>query len=393
MKLKRIVGFAIVSIALIFAVVNCKKDKESTITVGTSNFASGTVTKMQAVSDGFVPDSMETSSASSASIGYASGSRKNGRRLFSEDEDPCAETDLWGCQAILVKLYIDFSNQLFDMSILFLNEMATHLGQLENGQSGTANTGDGVTIHYSKISDNQWDMLAVTALGTFLDMSVNENSYTFKVNFSNNVENTENLSTLELQVSYINDTNWIVNSIIMGSGCDPDDERAPERIKVIMSRSGNLYTGKAMLYSPRWAYFNPDPTCASVIDDDHSLNLYTDFVANDAAAKVKVYMMKRNVSDLDSMDVLYSMADICSSYWDNFNLFANAAECENDTNFTTLYPNPFCTTGTQEGETNWGDDCTGTNSTIQAAEYGADNLWATPSNYYQQTVTLRTSLD
>ncbi|MCP4753223.1 MAG: hypothetical protein GY866_20220, partial [Proteobacteria bacterium] len=317
------------------------------------------------------------------------------RRLFSEDEDPCAETDLWGCQAILVKLYIDFSNQLFDMSLTFLNELAANLGNLQAGDSGTFNTGDGVMIHFSKTSETQWDFLAVTELGTCLDMSVNDNNYTMKVGFSNDPDNTENIASLELQVSYVNDTNWIVNSSMIGGQCSSDDVQAPERIKVIMSRSGSQYTGKAMLYSPRWAYFSSDPTCASAIDDDHSMTLYTDFVANDSAAKAKVYMMKRNVADLSSIGT-YAMANLCDFYYDNFGQ-DNSANCVSLLNTAgwdpTDYANPFCTTGTQAGDTNWSDDCTGTDATIAAAAYGSAALWATPSAYYQQTITLRTALD
>ncbi|MBT4290829.1 MAG: hypothetical protein HOD92_26170 [Deltaproteobacteria bacterium] len=92
---------------------------------------------------------------------------------MASSDDPCADTDLFGCQPRLLKLYLKMSRELFRATRLFMREIGRHLGQLKNGASGIVTEGDGTTIHYSKISARQWDVLAITPDGAFFDVSIN----------------------------------------------------------------------------------------------------------------------------------------------------------------------------------------------------------------------------
>ena len=107
------------------------------------------------------------------------------------------------------------------------------------------------------------------------------------------------------------------------------------------------------------------------------MSMYTDFVANDTAAKASVYMMDRSVDSLtDIAD--YGIGDYSTVY-------------SNDFGDTSSYPIPFCNpAGTLDAT--WGDDCTLTDATICTADFGSASDWVTPSELYQLEIDIPTSL-
>jgi len=362
----------------------------------TDNFTTETADNLATIDSDFVPDSMSyDDNTTSSSLTSASSNVVS----LASDDDPCANTDLFGCQPRLLKLYLKMSKEMFRGARQFMRAIGRHLGKLKKGASGIVTEDDGTTIHYSKVSARQCDVLAITPEGAFFDVSINERVYTLKIDMANDPDSDDDFAKIEIIVDYSNRSNWKVTSTISNNQCNADDVRAPGQIRMIVSKTAGIHTGKAMLYSPLWAFFNPDPTCASTTDDDHSMMLYTDFVAKRAAAKVKVYMMKRNISDLSSMDSLYPMNKMCDHYWSNFNLSGtidDATDCYNTfatywDQPLTAYPNPFCTTGPNNAT--WGSDCDGINDTIRDSSFGPTSDWTVPSTFYQQTITLRNNLD
>ena len=390
MRLKRFFLIGLTPFILAGLMIGCSSsdsdDEESTST--SSNVSSTAVTIMREISSNYIPDSMASSSSSSSSR-YENLSIE----MADDSGDPCEGTDLFGCQSRLLKMYISMSKDIFDNATSFISEVGSHLGSIPDGDSGVVTAEDGTVIHYDKVSATDWDFLAVTSLGTFFDLSINGNVYALKMDSSNsNDAEDDEIVQLSLVISYTDESNWSLTSIIAGFECNAEDVRAPERIKMIISRSGDIYTGKAMLYSPRWAYFDPDPTCSSTVDDNHSMSLYTDYVANDAAGKVKVYMMKRNVADISSI-VNYPMSSLCDIFYENFGA-SDAAQClawlSGGDMSPVQYPNPFCTTGPDQAT--WESDCTGVDATVQATDYGPSTDWTAPATLYTEEITLRSSL-
>lgn len=396
MKIKVILIQLILILFIIGMSISCTQESELESS-STVDFTTETADNMAAIDSDFVPDSMSyddtsASSTSPDSVSFNSISMSGG-------EDPCADTDLFGCQPRLLKLYLKMSREMFRGARQFMREIGRHLGQLNNGANGVVTEDDGTTIHYSKISARQWDVLAITPEGAFFDVSINEQVYTLKIDMANDPESIDDFAKIEIIVNYSDRSNWKLTSTISNNQCNADDVRAPAQIRMIISKASGIHSGKAMLYSPRWAFFNPDPICASTPDDDHSMMLYTDFVAKRAAAKVKVYMMKRNIADLSSMESLYPMNKMCDHYWSNFNfpgIIDNAAQCYSTfatywDQPLTAYPNPFCTTGPNNAT--WGSDCNGVDDTIRDLPFGPGSDWTVPATFYQQTIVLRNALN
>ncbi len=398
MNFKKTAFIIIVCLSVLLLAISCKKEEDDVNSSEETSFATETVNKLESIGNGYIPNSLSSGSASS-SPAFDLKSMQSSKPLYADNGDPCEGTDLYGCQSRLLKLYIWHSKFLFMASALYLKVLALHVGHLPDGSNGTIITNDGVTIKYSKVSNTEFDFLALTSSGAFLDAHIAGGEYTLKLDNNNSPESNGDQSRLEVEASYTNDTTWTVTSTIINDVCDVSDVRAPNRIRVIMSRDSSLYTGKAMLYSPRWAYFNPDPTCSSPIDDDHTMNLYTDFVAESSAAKVNVYMMKRDVSaetfigEIDTSSDAYSMGNLCNSYYANFNLgFGDAAACDSTFNFSTTYPNPFCTTSPFVPPV-WGSDCNGINNTVRDALFGSTADWSAPDMFYTETISLRTEIN
>lgn len=391
---KQIRKISVIVLVLILAlsIFSCKKEEEEEVsTAATPGFADETVTELNSVSTNFIPDSMATSSSSSSLKSRFGGSDGP---LYAGDDDPCTGTDLFGCQPRLVKLYVANSKYMFDATTAFLTVFSRHLGLIPDGESGVVNMSDGSSLHFSKTSASDWSILSTNSAGTFLDFSASSGGYNMKMDFSKNPDTTEDdIGVFEIDVDYTSATSWSVEVTIIGQECNSDDVRAPERIRILINYDGAFSTGKAMLYSPRWAVFGTEPTCSTTVTDSTALALYTDFVAHNTAAKAKVYMMKRTVSDMSSMDP-YDMNNLCDTYYDNFGQ-ANAANCEAafliwaGLNMDD-YPNPFCTTGPDHAD--WGSNCLGTAANVAVTAYGSSSDWTLPSAFYSEVISLRSTL-
>ena len=392
MKVRSLLTFMLISLFMSGLLISCASEEED-VSSGNSNFASSTADNMSAIYNDYVPNSMASGSSSSPALLSAS-IHADGSGAQASDDDVCGDSDLFECQPKLLKLYIQMSREVFLVTRQFLVEMGGHLGDLADGASGVVNTGDGMTVYYSKTSASEWDVVATTSVGTVFDVSVADNVYTLKMNENNNPDSSDT-TEVHVVVNYTDASNWSVTTMFLGEECDPNDPQAPERVKLILAKENDVHTGKAMLYAPRWAHFNPEPTCSSSDNVYYSMNLYTDFVGNDTAAKVKVYMMKSDVTtDMSSTIGNYSMNKLCDSYYGNFGW--SQANCKSNFNSYFGYDveatlvNPFCTIGPDNAT--WGSDCSGTDDTVAGASFGSASDWVTPSAFYQQSISYRSDL-
>lgn len=367
---------------------SCKKKEEEDNSSNSKNVTSLLISNLTNVYNDFNPDSLDTTSSQS----------QMGLRMQA-DENPCAGTDLFGCQPRLVKMYLQIGREMLGAVKEIATGAGTALGDLSDGASGEAVDGTS-TILYSKTSDLVYSILIKENSNPILYLDINDTSYNLKLDLAN-MPNDDNgggssFQKVEVSLNYTDENTWDLNATIVGSTCDANDVRAPKNIKISISKANSFWSGKAMINNNRWALFTSEPTCDTAEADDISMNLYTDFVGNNLATKVKVYMMKNTATDFTTNSSAYDMSKLCDSYYTNFNT-ASANACvtalSSQSIALTSYTNPFCTTAPTNAT--WNSDCTGTDDNVAAAAYSSSSLWVSPevfSAYSSSTITLPTAL-
>lgn len=361
--MKRIIS-AIAVVVFSLALTHCGS---TTAAVTDSTATTSTVvTNLGTVSSNLAPDSLNYTQNAAASVSAAK---------VEEGGNPCVEADdLFDCQPILLQLYVNMAKNVLDVVTAIISGAGTEMGDLEDGASGTATEGT-TEIQYSKTTDTDYSVLLSENSTPVGYIDVNGNIYTVKMDLSNMPEDDTGGTVGQIQatVTYTDANTWSIVFFLAGMSCSEDDVAAPERVEIQVDKAGGLWTGKAMLYGPRWVG-SDSLNCSSTATDDTSMNFYTDFVGNDTAAKASVYMMQRDKNSLDDI-ADYGMDAIGESFGGD----------------TSAYANPFCNpAGTLDAL--WGNNCSGLDTTISAADYSASTNWVTPYDFYQLEVTLPSSL-
>ncbi|WP_409478687.1 hypothetical protein [Pseudobdellovibrio sp. HCB154] len=355
-------------VCLIFA--SCTKKEESQ--GSGSNFTSEAVAKISAVSSDFTPESLN------ADLGGSSVGAMNG--------NPCQGTNgLVDCQPNLLKLYLAVSKQQLDMVASIVSGVGAQLGQLEEGASGTVNE-DGMILEYSKTDSLNWSITIRNASNSNIAVYVlvANNSYTLELNFANfpPEDGAPTQGSYQSIIDYTDADTWSMTSTMLDSECNPDDVRAPQNIRIAMSKGSGLWKGKAMLYHPRWAEFSPDPTCATTPSDANGLNMFSDFVGDNTAAKMNVYMVKRTRAA--NAITSHPLSDICNEY---VGICDGGGQIGTET--PASYPNSVCVEASN-GAANWNSDCSAVTggSSVAAASFGPAGDWIAPSSFYNMSITV-----
>ncbi|MBI2083482.1 MAG: hypothetical protein HYT76_07920 [Deltaproteobacteria bacterium] len=339
---------------------------------GTTRGASGSgdsatsdvATNLETISNGFTPDSLETKASAALSA-----------LTKNVGDDPCADAaDLYDCQPILLRMYIDMAQQFLDMTKTIVSEIGSGLGSLSDGSSGTE-TLEGQTVHYSKESASHFSLLLEGTGGSAAYFDVNETVYTLKMDLDKLEEAGDASGKLEIVVTYEGEKSWSIVIFISGMDCDSSDPRAPERIHIRVARTEDFWKGKAMFYNGRWKADNV--SCSTSESDALAINFYTDFVANDVAAKASVYLLPRTKSDL---------SDIEDFGMDRFPINFSTKDK------TSNYKNSFCNP-TSTLDAVWDNDCSSLDAAVGSADYGPATDWIVPSEFYLETTTLPESLE
>lgn len=331
---------------------------------------------LQSISNNFTPSSLDYSSNSNKPL------LTNNTLLHQTSVDPCEGVDLFECQPILLRLYLDMGQMFLDSAREIVSEIGTNLGSIPDGGSGTVTDGD-ETIYYSKNSSTDFSILMKQSGSSAGYVDVSGSQYTIQLDLANMPDDDgnggEQTGKVDINVTYTDDETWSITVFIAGMACQANDPRAPERVSIQISRANGLWTGKAMLYNGRWFSGISDtstPSCGIAESDAMSMNMYTDFVGNDTASRVSVYMMSRTKSGLT--DIADFGMDSLST---NFGIFFD----------TSAYSNPFCNSASNLTAL-WGNDCSSLDTTVSSASYGASSGWIVPNIFYQETITLPTSL-
>lgn len=364
----------------LLGVFSCSSSSSSSDSDSDSGTTSTVVDDLDTVNNDLAPASLDytqnTASVNSAQL-------RASHTLFvegdSERGDPCAESDdLFDCQPVLLQLYIELAQSMIETVKTVVEEVGVAMGTVSDGSSGTT-TLDSMTVEYNKTSATDFSILIGSGETSVGYVDVNNTEYLIQMNLEQILSDEAGSAPekMEASVSYTDDATWSITTFMTGFPCDDDDARAPERIYITVSKENGLWSGKAMFYNGRWLYSEGDPDCTVEESDELSMNFYTDFVGNDAAAKASVYMMSRTQDSLD---------DIASFGMDN--LSENFPSVSDD---TSAYINPFCNPANTI-DALWDDDCSSLDTTVGAADFGSASDWVVPSEFYQQEINLPESL-
>lgn len=329
------------------------------------NTTSNVTSDLDTISQNFTPSSLE------------SGSNTTGTLVkYAEGEDPCAESeDLYDCQPVLLRLYLAMAQSFLDMTKDIVEEIGLNLGELPDGSQGIESI-EGETIHYSKESSSSFSIILEGVAGPMAYFDIAGTVYTLQMDLDNLEKAGDASGKLEIVVNYESETSWSINIFILEMDCDASDPRAPERIYIQVTRSGDFWIGKAMFYNGRW--LSEPVSCEVLESDEDSINFYTNFVASDIAAKASVYMMSRSKNDLSDME--------------DFGMDQFSINFSQQGTNTSDYQNPFCNPASTL-DALWNDDCSLIDSSVGSTDYGPSTDWTLPSDFYQQTITLPSSLD
>ncbi len=338
-----------------------------------SSGVSGVLTNLSIILSNYTPDSLSYSSA----------------RLQSEG--PCEGYNLFSCQPVLLRLYIDMQKMILTMAKEIVNHTQQKIDSVPDGSEETGVTvPNGMTLDYKKTTSSKFSILLKKDSTPVLYLDVDGNNYTIKTNV-NVMSEGQRPGMLEASIVYESETSWTAAVLLANMGCDYSDVQRPDVMKIIMTRNADLWKGKAMMYNPRWLVVNP--TCETEITDDIAMNFYTDFVADSAAAKANVYMMKRTVTSVDSItnygfNALCTNGTIPTLICNSNNVFGVSGKLSDG---IVVYVNPFCNPDTTD-IAEWSNTCSSYSQTVSDAEFGSSSDWIIPSGLFNLSVVVPESL-
>ena len=353
----------IISTVLVFLIVAIACTKKAEETTESTNIATEVVANLASISANYAPPSLTSSAVMIQS-------------------NPCeGVTDFAVCQSNLIREYNKIGKEAVDATSSIVNVLGQALGNVPDGNSGTSEDGK---ISWSKSSSLLWSVLfrgASNQAQTYV--SINNGVYTIKSN--KNVDATDPKDEqIEITVTFTTSENWNVDVYFGNNVCDSADPKGPSKAHLKVGLANNLWTGKAMVYTPRWeAPGAATVTCATTAGVSE-LAMYTDYVGNSTSSKASLYMIPLSAPDLNTIGN-YDLMDFCTNFGSSCGGVGQPTS-----GFLSSYPNPFCSTGPSTAPT-WGNSCP-SNSAVTAASYSSSSLWVTPSVLKAYSVTVPTAL-
>ncbi|MBF0363006.1 MAG: hypothetical protein HQK49_18445 [Oligoflexia bacterium] len=413
--------FLIISIfALSIILFSCGNNGSAPSGTSSSSTTTATESKLSTVESGLIPSSMVYSSSSSDSFlniknsdkkstikSTIKSTTKNTTNIsIKAGSDPCTGYSYMGCQPVLLRLYMNMAKTFMRVTRLILNKMGEKMGSIADGASGTLTLADSSTLTYSKIDTNNFSVLLKDANGNpsvyltlvngvvTLKTSLQYVPSTIRTSMGADAPTTN--EKIQVTLNYTDSNNWTLDSRIAGMACTADDIGAPNVIVIKVNKSNGVWSGKAMLNSPRWNGISSSYTCDTTPTNSTSVCIYTDFVANNTAAKANVYMLARNETTISSNYIINKWCDNYAStlYGGNTvnctNLFKNSST---GAGTSTDYVSPFCMNPVSGVPVaSWNNNCSSLDTTISGTEFGANSDWIAPADIYSLDITIPASL-
>lgn len=324
-----------------------------------TNVATVAVANMTTVSQNLTPASLATSASSTLANNACAG--KNG---------------LVDCQPEFLKIYLKASKEQLEAVTKIVGNVGGALGQLPDGASGTFQSDNGRTGEYTKTNADNYSFTILSGATKLAYVKVTGTTYLVEIDFAGMGETTG--GKYEAEVVYTAADSWSMTVMFTGAACKTDDVRAPQNIRLKVTKSGALWTGKVMLYSPRWAQVNPDPTCADTVTAAKTFNMYSDFVADATVAKMSVYVGTNQTTNIAAKPI----SAFCTEYGSLCTGGVFIAETPAN------YANPACITAAT-GSATWNSNCSGVSggTAVSAASYDA-TAWIEPATFKDSTTVV-----
>ena len=344
---------------------NCKKQE----TTSSSNIASQVVQNLTAVSNGYTPASLASNTTSGVKV----------------QNDPCAGvSDFAVCQSNLIREYLRIGKSTVDTLSTLAAQIGARLGEVPDGNSGTS--GDG-KVSWNKTSADVWSvLLRGTGGNPVAYLSINSGVYTLKVDQTYD-ESNPTPTQLEATVNFTDSSNWTVDVYFGNDACNSAQVSDPSKAEIKLSKASGLWTGKAMIYVPRWqAPGATAPTCGTAAGAA-DIAMYTDFVGNDTSTKAALYLIpttENNVGNINNTN--FALPAFCT----NWPSACGTGTGQIPVSFLNSYPNNWCTTGPSTNPT-WGSDCA-SNAAVTGAAYSNGTNWIAPNTFKSKSVTVPSSL-
>lgn len=309
-----------------------------------------------AVSDNMVPGSLAVDTSSELALAG----------------NPCEDTEgFFDCQPVLLKLYLSIVQDMVDSTAQILGKSEEYVSKLSVGAEGEEAVSGSkflAKIEYKVSSAEEYTLLLHSKKGSFvyLDVDKSEKVKTYDLYFNAaNAPDSDQAGVVHATIEFESKTSFTADVSMTGMKCNDDDVRAPNKIRIKVTRDDDVWNGKAMLYHPRFQS-SDDDTCDLEISDATEMLMYTDFAGNDDNSSGSLYLLPSNVDDVDNITD-YPASSFCS----NFSSSCSGGKGFGDPNPVSSYGNPFCATS---DDAQWNADC----SDVTTDDYSAKSMWITP---------------
>lgn len=289
--------------------------------------------------------------------------------------NPCAGTDgFFDCQPNLLKVYLGMGKNMVGMVSQIVENIGPGLEKLGVGAKGSLEITDGDEfnkVEYDITSATEYKILLHAVAGPALYLDVADKRYEIIANLDN-MPDSDKGGILRSVITYTDDTHFNVETAMATDDCDPNDVRAPGNFSMVISRAGDVWTGKSMLFMPRWAT-QGDPTCDMEPTDTTKMGFYTDFVADDDLATASIYFIPYTATSLAAIED-YAVSKVC----DNWSGLCNGGYGFGDPNPVSSYGNAFCIDRAAD-DTTWNTTCDSSVTAIATPTYSSASLWKLPT--------------
>lgn len=372
----------ILIVAIIFILAGCSSSDETDNSNQQPTVATTTevVNNIENISKNLIPASLDFTAASANAAG------SNIVIANAAEDDACEDYDLFSCQPVLLRVYLEMTNAFLDETLAIIAEAGENIGIIPIGDSGSADLENGLSVEYSHPSENEFSLLILNNDIPAIYLDVDNNNYTLIADTSTlpaDQENDTTLGKIELQIDYTDVTIWDVSTTLTDFPCKPLNPWAPQTVQMTIGMNSNIWQGNAMLYSPIWAQSITDLSCDETHDPGLSACIYTEFIADNDAAKANVYMMPETATSIDEENS--GLDSLCTQYPTIFGL-----NCQNLASFLQIdlsqYQNSFCNPASTDAA-EWNNDCSAYSDFIAGAEFPTSS-WIAPNQIPNLHVTL-----
>jgi hypothetical protein len=383
-----VVGFlrpfrnAVLALTLLAAVSGCQgtgDPADDDVGAGTLSAMAGHLTLLN---QELLPASLDVDGTAAAAL-------QGGLRSALEAVNPCEGYDPFNCQPVLLRYYLAATRVLVaSMFVTLLAEVVDRIIEHEtdfaDGSTGAITVGNR-TIAWSRASASNYSLLVKDGGQPVFHVAVEDWTTTIRADLDLLLEGGPG-GRMEIAFRFVDLHTWNIEATIVGQPCRPDDVRAPRNFRLAIRREAGLWKGKALTYHPFFA--EAAPTCDTLETADTSMNLYTDFVGDHAAAKANIYFLRRDKDALDDISG-YGMDALCVNHPEI--LGGNACSGAGGQVFPSSYTNPFCNPAATD-IAHWGDSCQRISAGVADGTFGPATDWTLPSDFHRMAITLPASL-